>query len=260
MFQGPFIGALLSERVSWRWCFWVMVPPGAAAALGIYLFLPLRGVKSNAKEKLKKIDYYGAILSLAATIFILIPLSSGGTIFAWNSAIVITLLVLGAVLVAAFLLVEWKVAPLPVMPRERPWPTASATYSVQADTPLFCDSPPMDIPHDCHRHRDHLPLGNGPLHQHLHAAAVPASAPRNDTRTIGSIPARPSIDSDVQLTRRRPSHHAHKDGSPADPDRFRHLAHWHRAGDDVQSHYTNSQDRWVPSHSGIRRWPGSPDE
>lgn len=113
---GPFIGALLSERVSWRWCFWVMVPPGAAAALGIYLFLPLRGVKSNAKEKLKKIDYYGAILSLAATIFILIPLSSGGTIFAWDSAIVIALLVLGAVLVAAFVLVEWKVAPLPVMP------------------------------------------------------------------------------------------------------------------------------------------------
>jgi hypothetical protein len=45
-----------------------------------------------------------------------IPLSQGGAAFPWDSALVISMLVVGVVLVVAFLLVEWKLAPLPVVP------------------------------------------------------------------------------------------------------------------------------------------------
>lgn len=91
--------------------------PCGAACLGVIMFcLPLTPVTGSAKEKLKKVDYSGAILSLAANIFVLIPISSGGSTFAWSSPTVIALLVIGIMLFIAFIVAEWKYAPLPVMP------------------------------------------------------------------------------------------------------------------------------------------------
>lgn len=113
---GPFIGALLAENVGWKWVFWIMAPCAVACAI-LVAFIPLKPVHGSAKDKLKKIDYYGAFLSLAATIFVLIPISAGGTTYAWNSPTVVAMLVVGGVLWVSFILVEWKVARLPVFPR-----------------------------------------------------------------------------------------------------------------------------------------------
>lgn len=43
--------------------------------------------------------------------------STGGSYFAWNSPFVITLLTIGSLLLVAFVVIEWKVAKLPMMPR-----------------------------------------------------------------------------------------------------------------------------------------------
>jgi hypothetical protein len=94
----------------------IMCPCGVACAVVIMFCLPLTPVTGSAKEKLKKVDYYGAIFSLAANIFILIPISSGGSTYAWSSPTVIVLLIFGIIFLVGFILVEWKVAPLPVMP------------------------------------------------------------------------------------------------------------------------------------------------
>lgn len=82
------------------------------------------------REKLKKIDYWGIALSFAATLLLLVgqsrkrdadnqvPISGGGSSFAWDGLVVISLLVIGAVLMVAFLLCEWRWASLPILPRE----------------------------------------------------------------------------------------------------------------------------------------------
>lgn len=93
-----------------------MCPCGAVCAAVIAFCLPLTPVTGSACQKLKKVDYYGAILSLATNVFILIPISSGGTTYAWSSPTVVVLLILGVVAGVSFIIVEWKVAPLPVMP------------------------------------------------------------------------------------------------------------------------------------------------
>lgn len=85
---------------------------------------------------MQMIDWAGLGISLVAIVLLLvcrkpcrdagadiafqIPLSEGGSQFSWNSSLVISMLVIGGIVVFAFLAVEWKVASLPIMPRKLP--------------------------------------------------------------------------------------------------------------------------------------------
>jgi hypothetical protein len=82
----------------------------------IILFLPQKPTTGSFKSKLRKVDFLGCFTSLVATIFILVPVSCGGSSFAWSSPMVITLLVLGLVALIIFIIVEWKFADLPMVP------------------------------------------------------------------------------------------------------------------------------------------------
>jgi hypothetical protein len=96
--------------------FWFSVPISVVVLIQLWFFLPLVKVSGNMKSKLKKIDYGGSLISLAATIFVLVSVSGGGVKYAWNSAIVIVMLTLGVVLYIVFILYEIYVARIPIMP------------------------------------------------------------------------------------------------------------------------------------------------
>lgn len=68
--------------------------------------------------KARNIDFYGLALSSLGIIFLLIPISGGGSYFAWSSPMVITMLSVGGVSSFLFLIVEWKAARLPLIPRK----------------------------------------------------------------------------------------------------------------------------------------------
>ncbi len=58
---GPTLGGWLTENYSWRWCFFINVPVGAAAFAGTWLFMPGKG-----HAKAPKFDFFGfATLALA---------------------------------------------------------------------------------------------------------------------------------------------------------------------------------------------------
>lgn len=84
--------------------------------VALLVFLPLKHVSSDTMDKMKKIDYGGILLNIASTLLLLIPLSGGGVTYAWSSAFFIGATVAGVVLTILFVLYEWKVAPLPIMP------------------------------------------------------------------------------------------------------------------------------------------------
>jgi hypothetical protein len=94
----------------------VTVPVSALSLFQIVFFLPLKPVKGLFKKKLKKVDFLGGLASLMATVFILVPLSGGGSIFPWKSAVAIVLFILGVLSVVAFVIIEWKFAALPIIP------------------------------------------------------------------------------------------------------------------------------------------------
>ncbi|KAK9418847.1 hypothetical protein SUNI508_07619 [Seiridium unicorne] len=113
---GPFLGGAVIERATWRWVFWMVPMLAIPAAFIIWFALPLRYDRGNYVEKVKKIDFGGIVLSLAAVLLVLVPLSGAGISYAWNSATFIAMFVVGILVWVAFVLVEWRVAKVPIMP------------------------------------------------------------------------------------------------------------------------------------------------
>ncbi|WP_194841527.1 MDR family MFS transporter [Sporosarcina obsidiansis] len=95
--SGPVIGGLLVQYVSWQFVFWVNVPLGLLAMVGIYLFL-------HEPKELRKasIDYKGAFLLTVALSSLLIWLVEGGQSFDRTSGTSILLLLLSAVMFILF--------------------------------------------------------------------------------------------------------------------------------------------------------------
>jgi MFS family permease len=115
---GPFLGAAFIEKSTWRGFFYLLAPLGAACGTMAWWLLPTNAPQDGVKETIKKIDLLGVLTSSVGIIFLLIPISGGGAYFPWNSALVISFLSIGVASFISFLLVEWKVARLPMMPRK----------------------------------------------------------------------------------------------------------------------------------------------
>lgn len=113
---GPFLGGAVVEGATWRWVFWMIPIMTAPTAVVILFFLPLKHRSGDHLEKMKKIDYGGVILNIASTLLVLVPLSGGGVTYAWSSPFFIAATVLGVVLAVLFVLYEWKLVALPIMP------------------------------------------------------------------------------------------------------------------------------------------------
>ena len=114
---GPFISAAFTQHAhTWRGFFYFISPTALLCGLVAFFLIPYKKGTKKASEAVKLVDWAGLFSACVAIIFFLVPISGGGSYFVWSSLMVITMLVISLVSAIAFILIEWKVALLPLMP------------------------------------------------------------------------------------------------------------------------------------------------
>jgi EmrB/QacA subfamily drug resistance transporter len=141
---GPLVGGLLVEGPGWRWVFYVNLPVGAVALVGLRLRLPA-GETQGADRPL---DVTGAALLAAATSAFMLTCVWGGDRYAWDSPAIVALIAATLTLGGALFARERRAAD-PIVPvallRTRAVAVASTTlflgtaalFAVTVFVPLF---------------------------------------------------------------------------------------------------------------------------
>lgn len=83
---GPLLGGLFVDLLSWRYVFWMNIPLGLLAMLGIILFL-----HEDIEKKERSIDYAGSLLLFIAVSSLMFILVEGGIEISWKSPLMIIL-------------------------------------------------------------------------------------------------------------------------------------------------------------------------
>lgn len=115
-------GQLISSRVTWRWGIWLCFIYNAVVLVGLsFTYFPKGHPRMEGMTKKKiaaRIDYVGAALSITGLTIFLVALQAGGYSHPWTSAYVLSQLIIGLLLIAGWVVWEFKFAKFPMVPKE----------------------------------------------------------------------------------------------------------------------------------------------
>ncbi|CAO3630775.1 unnamed protein product [Cunninghamella blakesleeana] len=122
---GAPLGGFITDNFGWRYCFYINIPP-CLLVLYIYVYKlnNYNLTKDNEHygkkltEKLKVIDYWGALLLFIANVSLVVAVSCGGNTHEWSDPLIITLLTLSPIFFVLFGTYELKWADHPLVSKK----------------------------------------------------------------------------------------------------------------------------------------------
>ncbi len=112
---GGVFGGAIHDHIGWRWAFYIQVPFILVAGVAGYLTIHVP-VKETEGNRIRRVDFLGALTLVTALVLCLLGLNSGGNIVPWNHPLVYGSLVASFVCLLLFIYIEDKVAPEPIIP------------------------------------------------------------------------------------------------------------------------------------------------
>ncbi|MGJ3190109.1 MFS transporter [Paenarthrobacter sp. FR1] len=109
---GPTLGGVFASFGIWRGIFLVNIPLCILAG-----WMLIRSFEENIERTKHRVDYLGAVLLTLALSLLILGALGGGQAWDWNSSVSVAIFAAGALLLAAFMLVERR-AMEPILP---PW-------------------------------------------------------------------------------------------------------------------------------------------
>lgn len=108
--SGPLLGGFFVDVLDWRYVFWMNIPLGILAMLGIIVFL-----HEDIEKQQQSIDYASSIWIILAVSSLMFILVEGGVSIAWNSPIMISCILISICTLVLFLFQQKRTVD-PMMP------------------------------------------------------------------------------------------------------------------------------------------------
>ncbi|KXL51098.1 MAG: hypothetical protein FE78DRAFT_74772 [Acidomyces sp. 'richmondensis'] len=110
----PALGGMITQNLSWRWCFWINIPICSASILVLIFLLPLLPPSDHQPsrawiETFHELDVLSTLILIPSLVSLFIALNWAGVTYAWHNPRIVVLFVIFGVLLAAFVWTQiWR--------------------------------------------------------------------------------------------------------------------------------------------------------